>query len=495
MSSSAPGRSRPPGYRSATDRKKAIIQEALMAARANDVSQREMQELWARRKHREEMQRRLVEAARQNGLPVRERKDIDQEERDEYRGERDEYSSRDVWSAHSSQGSDDDSAYSEEEVSIIEEVFDEICDAFDAIFGDVASVFEQPEPKKKKKKKKKSEQKRYDSSEMTVSSHSTRSTVSSSGRSNVSSYSARSTGTSSGMSSRGVPPAKSKVQPPKKQGSLQLQSASQHIRSASHAKSVSAPYAFAKSPSTSSVRSATSLRSTGSRRSARSARGRSRSPARHRGKSPARRRSRSTSTKRSNRSTSSRSTSRSSRGRSDGSIRATLGISSNAKLVAQRREKWQIEKERKVKLDKLLVKLAKAEKKMNKNEYEVMETRRRIRAAAAAVDMQNILSDYDTEKREREDDFDVIGERIRDAFSDLGSVTSVARDVLSSRRREYRHKQKHDDDFSLEAVTSAAREVLGMKPSRREYYEDDDYYDDEDDDYYDDEDDDYYYDY
>jgi len=96
---------------------------------------------------------------------------------------------------------------------------------------------------------------------------------------------------------------------------------------------------------------------------------------------------------------------------------------------------------------------------MDKDEADVMETRRKIRAAAAAVNMQNILEDFDEEE---EDDFDVIGGKIKHAFSELGSVTSVAKDVLRMKAKE-------------------------MKSRKHDYYD----YDDDDDDGYDDED---YYD-
>jgi len=99
---------------------------------------------------------------------------------------------------------------------------------------------------------------------------------------------------------------------------------------------------------------------------------------------------------------------------------------------------------------------------MDKDEADVMETRRKIRAAAAAVNMQNILEDFDEEE---EDDFDVIGGKIKHAFSELGSVTSVAKDVLRMKAKE-------------------------MKSRKHDYYDYDDD-DDDDDDGYDDED---YYD-
>jgi len=108
----------------------------------------------------------------------------------------------------------------------------------------------------------------------------------------------------------------------------------------------------------------------------------------------------------------------------NGSPKATLELESIRK------------KNRSLGLDKLLKKLAKEEEKLEREERNVMETRRQIRAAAAAVNMQCILDDYD------DYDDDEIGERIREAFSDLGSVSSVAQDVIEINSRLYKSAEK-----------------------------------------------------
>lgn len=94
-------------------------------------------------------------------------------------------------------------------------------------------------------------------------------------------------------------------------------------------------------------------------------------------------------------------------------------------------------KNRELGLDKLLKKLAKEEKRLKNEDRKVMETRRQIRAAAAAVNMQTILDDY-----EDYDDEELTG-RIRDAFGDLGSVSSVAQDVLEINSRLCKTASKH----------------------------------------------------
>ena len=74
--------------------------------------------------------------------------------------------------------------------------------------------------------------------------------------------------------------------------------------------------------------------------------------------------------------------------------------------------------------------------------------------------MQSILNDYeeknkgdDGTKYYWEDDYADIGDRIKDAFGDLGSVTSVARDVLRMKSRRY-DDDSSDDDSSDDDYSS-----------------------------------------
>ena len=461
--------------------------------------QAELREIWARKMRKEEMMRKIMEAGRQNGLPIRETRNRQEAmrqregyaQRQERLREDDQREGRDDgsnWSGsgsrsgsgtssrsgsvsvseRSSRGSDDGSTYSEEELSLIEEMFDEMSCVFDdigviagdsseaigAFVGDVSKAFEQPKHEKKKKKigARRSKPRRSFSPERSIGSSSVRSrdaaSVRSRGtasvRSGASSHSSASSiaeevfesmSDALGSIVGGVSRAFEQPKPRRtKKKSTQHSKPKRKIASSGDAQSVR------------SARSARSTRSTGARSAASGLDLVSYSRSTSRSRSLARSRSRSTSTSRSKKSSSSaKNKSRAPKPKPDGSLKAKLDISSNAKLIAQQRELKRIAKERKLKLDKLLQNLAKAEKRMNRDEEEVMETRRRIRATAAAINMQSILNDYDEENKYDEDDYEDLGVRIRNAFGDLGSVSSVARDVLRMRpRHEY---DDYDDDY------------------------------------------------